>query len=205
MNKNNFGHNRNNNNNNNNRNPENSERRAPRRDFQQNSRQERDKDSEWKEFVVQISRVTKVVKGGKNLSFRALVVIGDERGSFGVGLGKAAEVVDAVKKAIENAKKDVVKILFDQGSIPHNILGHFNASELHLFKARKGTGLIAAGMVKTALELAGLHNVVCKIHGSTNPANVLFALKDAILKLKTRGQIRQLRNNIAPKPSVLIA
>lgn len=149
--------------------------------------------SDWQEKVIQVSRVTKVVKGGKNLSFRCLVVIGDLRGNLGVGLGKASEVVDAVRKAIEDAKKNVIRLPFDQGSIPHNVEGRSNSSRVSLFKAPKGTGLIAPWMVKVSLELAGLHNVVCKVHGSTNPANVLLALQDAVRNLRTKGQIRQVR------------
>ena len=153
----------------------------------------RDERGDWQERIIEVNRVTKVVKGGKNMSFRALVVIGDGKGTIGVGIGKAAEVVEAVRKSIEDAKKNTVKVPFDQGSIPHNVLGRSNSSRVHLFRARKGTGLIAALMVKAAFELAGLHNVVCKIQGSTNPTNVLLAMIDAIRKLKTRNQIKQLR------------
>ncbi|MDJ0625657.1 MAG: 30S ribosomal protein S5 [Candidatus Caenarcaniphilales bacterium] len=159
--------------------------------------QRNEKDNEWIEKVVQIRRVTKVVKGGKNLSFSALVVIGDMKGNVGVGLGKAAEVVDAIRKAIENAKKKLTRIPFDQGSIPHDITGHHGSTVVNLFRAPKGTGLIACWSIKMALESAGLHNVVCKTVGSTNPINVLGALQDAITKLKTKSQIRQLRGQVA--------
>lgn len=162
----------------------------------------RDRSTDWEERVLQINRVTKVVKGGKNLSFRALVVVGDGRGTIGVGVGKASEVVDAVKKAVENAKKNTVKVSFDQGSIPHNVWGKSNTSKVFLYRAPKGTGLIAGLVIKVAFELAGLHNVVCKIHGSTNPANVLYGLMNAIRKLKSRGQIRNQRAVIAPAVAV---
>ena len=150
-------------------------------------------ESEWEEKVVKIRRVTKVVKGGKNLSFSALVIVGDKKGSFGIGLGKAAEVVDAIRKASERAKKNLIKIPFDQGSIPHNVEGNFLASKIRMFKAPKGTGLIACWSVKMALQAAGLHNVVCKLIGSRNPNNSLRALRDAVLKLKTKNAIRQMR------------
>lgn len=156
-----------------------------------------DKDNEWQEKVVQIRRVTKVVKGGKNMSFSALVVIGDTKGNLGVGLGKAAEVVDAIRKAVENAKKNLVRIPFDQGSIPHAVIGKFGATSINLFRAPKGTGLIACWSIKMGLEAAGLHNIVCKTIGSTNPINVLGALMNGISKLKTKSQIRQLRGNVS--------
>jgi small subunit ribosomal protein S5 len=152
-----------------------------------------EKDNDWQERVVQIRRVTKVVKGGKNMSFSALVVIGDTKGNLGVGLGKAAEVVDAIRKAVESAKKNLIRVPFDQGSVPHAVVGHFGSTKVHLFRAPKGTGLIACWSIKMALEAAGLHNLVCKTIGSTNPINVLYALIDAIGKLKTKSQIRQLR------------
>ncbi len=163
--------------------------------------QRNEKDNEWQEKVVQVRRVTKVVKGGKNMSFSALVVVGDLKGNIGVGLGKAAEVVDAIRKAIESAKKNLIRIPFDQGSIPHQVVGHFGATKLYLFRAPKGTGLIACWSLKMALEAAGLHNIVCKIVGSTNPINVLGALKDAIANLKTKTQIRQLRGNNHNQPT----
>jgi small subunit ribosomal protein S5 len=168
--------------------------RRSRGDGFQSNRQE--KDNEWQEKVVQIRRVTKVVKGGKNMSFSALVVVGDLKGSLGIGLGKAAEVVDAIRKAVEDAKKNIVRVPFDQGSIPHTVIGRYGATSVALFKAPKGTGLIACWSIKMALESAGLHNVVCKTTGSTNPINVLGALMDGISKLKTKSQIRQLRGNI---------
>ncbi|MDX1918048.1 MAG: 30S ribosomal protein S5 [Candidatus Caenarcaniphilales bacterium] len=154
-------------------------------------------ESEWQEKVIQVRRVTKVVKGGKNLSFSALVVIGDLKGNIGFGHGKAAEVSDAIRKAVENAKKALIKLPFDQGSIPHNVVGKFGSTEVHLFRAPKGTGLIACWSIKMALESAGLHNLVCKTIGSTNPSNVMSALADAIKNLKTKGQIKILRSSIA--------
>lgn len=168
--------------------------RRPQRDgYSQQGKNE--KDSEWVEKVVQIRRVTKVVKGGKNLSFSALVVVGDLKGNLGVGLGKAAEVVDAIRKAVEDAKKNLVRVPFDQGSVPHAVIGKYGSTNVHMFRAPKGTGLIACWSIKMALESAGLHNLVCKTIGSTNPINVLGALIDAISKLKTKGQIKQLRGN----------
>jgi|GEM_PF-173174 len=150
-------------------------------------------DSDWEERVVKIRRVTKVVKGGKNLSFCVVAIVGDKKGSFGIGLGKAAEVVDAIRKAMEKAKKSLIKIPFDQGSIPHNVEGNFLASKIRMLKAPKGTGLIACWSIKMALQSAGLHNVVCKLSGSRNPNNSLKALRNAVLKLKTRNTIKQMR------------
>jgi len=177
--------------------PNSLEERPSRRNLRDNALQSKgnDKDNEWQEKVVQVRRVTKVVKGGKNMSFSALVVIGDLKGNLGMGLGKAAEVVDAIRKAVENAKKNLVRVPFDQGSIPHAIIGSYGSTTINLFRAPKGTGLIACWSIKMALEVAGLHNVVCKTLGSRNPINVLGALMDGISKLKTKSQIRQLRGN----------
>ena len=149
--------------------------------------------NEWQERVIKIRRVTVVKKGGKKMSFSVLVVIGNGKGSLGVGQAKASEVVDAIRKAIANAKLNLVTILFERGSIPDTVLGKFGATEVLLFKAKKGTGLIVNWAIKSALEIAGLHNVVCKTTGSTNPINVLKALLNGISKLRTKRQIRQLR------------
>jgi len=172
-------------------NRDNNERRRRSGQGRHNSKDSANKDNPWKERVIKIDRVTKVVKGGKNLSFRAVVVVGDEKGSFGLGIGRALEVTDAVRKAMEDAKKSVVRLPFDQGSVPHNTTCSFNSTTINLCRAPKGTGLIAPWMVKVALELAGLHNVVCKIHGSTNPANVLYCLVNAAKQLRNRRQIKQ--------------
>lgn len=174
---------------------EENKRRRPQGDFNQGGRS--DKDNEWQERVVQIRRVTKVVKGGKNMSFSALVVVGDLKGNLGIGLGKAAEVVDAIRKAVEDAKKKLIRVPFDQGSIPHTVVGSSGATQIKFLRASKGTGLIANWAIKMAFEVAGLHNVVCKTTGSTNPINVLGALADGISNLKTKSQIRQLRGNFS--------
>ncbi len=177
-------------------------RRRPQGDFQ-GGRSE--KDNEWQERVVQIRRVTKVVKGGKNMSFSALVVIGDLKGNLGVGLGKAAEVVDAIRKAVEDAKKKLIRVPFDQGSIPHTVIGSSGATEIKFLRAPKGTGLIANWAIKMAFEVAGLHNIVCKTTGSTNPINVLGAMVHGINNLKTKSQIRQLRGNFSQNVSTQVA
>lgn len=169
-------------------------RRRPQGEFNQGNRGE--KENEWQERVVQIRRVTKVVKGGKNMSFSALIVVGDLKGNLGIGSGKAAEVVDAIRKAVEDAKKKLIRVPFDQGSIPHTVVGSSGATKITFLRASKGTGLIANWAIKMAFEVAGLHNVVCKTTGSTNPINVLGALSDGISKLKTKSQIRQLRGNL---------
>mgnify|MGYP001595059037 CR=1 FL=1 len=145
------------------------------------------------EFVVSINRVTKVVKGGKNLSFSALVVVGDGNGMIGYGLGKAREVPMAIRKGIEAAKKKLVKINLAPPTIQHQVLGHYSASTVLLKPAPEGTGVIAGGPVRPVLEAAGVQNVFTKAIGNTNPHNVVKATVDALLKLKDREAVAALR------------
>ncbi len=149
--------------------------------------------SEFFEQVVHINRVTKVVKGGKNFSFSALMVIGDGNGRVGYGSGKAKEVPMAIKKGIEMAKKNMVKIPLQGTSIPHESLGIFGSGRVLLKPASPGTGVIAGGPVRAVVEAAGIADILTKSLGTTNPHNVVKATFDALLALKSEADIRRLR------------
>src|SRR5436190_5097889 len=146
-----------------------------------------------KDTVVSINRVTKVVKGGKNLSFSALVVVGDGHGVVGFGIGKAKEVPPAIKKAIEAAKKSLVRAPMAGSSIPHPVLGQFGAGSVLLKPAPDGTGIIAGGAVRAVVESAGIHNVLTKSLGSANPHNVVRATFDALTRLREPEAVARLR------------
>ncbi len=147
-------------------------------------RYRKDDESGIKEKVVQISRVTKVVKGGKKMGFRALVVVGDEAGSVGMGLGKANEVASAIRKAVEDGKKNMIKIQLHDGTIAHDTEGEFSSTKTVLRMAPSGKGVIAGGPVRTVLELSGIRNIVAKSIGSANPINVTRATIEALKTLK---------------------
>ena len=146
----------------------------------------RDNKVEWSERVVAIQRVTKVVKGGKKLSFRAVVVVGDEQGQVGVGVGKAGDVITAVRKAVTDGRKNVITVpLTSSNSIPHKIDGRFGAAKLVLRPSAPGSGVIAGGSIRTVLELAGVKNILSKQLGSNNLLNNARATVNGLSNLRS--------------------
>jgi len=143
--------------------------------------------------VIYINRVTKVVKGGKNLRFSALVVVGDGKGQVGFAMGKAREVPQAIKKGVELAKKSLISIPIMDGTIPHAINGRFGASHVVMKPASKGTGVIAGGPVRAVMHLSGIQNILTKSLGSSNPHNVVKATFDGLKKLKNPEEVFKLR------------
>lgn len=143
--------------------------------------------------VISINRVTKVVKGGKNLSFAALVVVGDESGHVGFGTGKAREVPQAIKKAIEAAKKNLIRVPLINNTLPHQMLGEYGAGRVLIKPAKEGTGVIAGGAVRAIMQAAGVHDVRTKILGSTNPHNVVRATFDGLLNIRDPMELARLR------------
>lgn len=156
-------------------------------------RRDRERDKEFEERVVTINRVTKVVKGGRRFRFAALVVIGDKKGRVGFGTGKANEVPDAIKKAIEDAKKNVFTVPIINGTIPHEITGVYGAGEVFIRPASEGTGVIAGGAVRAVLELAGINDILSKCIGSRTPINMVRATIEALKNLRTIEDVATLR------------
>ena len=149
--------------------------------------------SEFKEKVVNLGKVTKVVKGGRNFRWSALVVVGDENGHVGAGIGKAAEVSEAVKKAVAAAKKNIITVSMVGTTIPHEIVGKFGAGEVLLKPAAEGTGVIAGGPVRAVIELSGIRDIRTKSLRSNNPINMVRATIDALSSLTTVEKVAKLR------------
>jgi small subunit ribosomal protein S5 len=149
--------------------------------------------SALKDKVIHINRVAKVVKGGRRFSFSALVVVGDGSGGVGIGKGKAVEVPVAISKAVERAKKSMVRMALKESTIPHEVTGHYGSAKVLLKPASPGTGLIAGGAVRAILEVTGIHNVLSKSLGTSNPHNVARATLEGLKQLRNIEQVAKLR------------
>ena len=143
--------------------------------------------------LVAVRRVTKVVKGGRTMRFSALVVVGDKKGKVGLGIGKASEVPAAIDKATAVAKKNMIQVAVVEGTIPHEMVGKYGTSKVHMFPAKQGTGVIAGGSARSVLELAGIKDVVTKIHGSTNKINCVKATINGLKEMRTKEQVAAMR------------
>jgi ribosomal protein S5, bacterial/organelle type len=170
--------------------------RPPRRDDRGPRRDRRDRNEEppeFKEKLVAVNRVTKVVKGGRNFRFSALVVIGDEKGRVGCGMGKATEIPEAIRKAVEAAKKSLITVPFKDASIPHESIGRFGTGKVLLLPAPEGTGVIAGGPARAVLELCGIKNIRTKSYGTSNPINMVKATLEGLRQLRSAEQVAKLR------------
>ena len=143
--------------------------------------------------LIEVNRVTKVVKGGKNMRFAALVVVGDKNGKVGIGTGKAAEVPNAIEKATARAKKAMVKIALEGTSIPHEVIGKFGKCSVVLLPSKEGTGVIAGGSVRPVVELCGIKDITAKVYGSRNKINCVKATLNGLMQLRSKEEIAALR------------
>ncbi|HRX57554.1 MAG TPA: 30S ribosomal protein S5 [Eubacteriales bacterium] len=159
----------------------------------QNNRRYDREPSEFKERLVSINRVAKVVKGGKNFRFTALMVVGNEKGKVGVGLGKAAEIPEAVRKGVEDAKRHMIEVPIVGTTIPHAVEGKFGKGHVRMLPAEEGAGVIAGGPARAVLEMAGVRDIRTKSYGSNNPGNCVKATIDGLSQLRTAEQIAKLR------------
>jgi len=150
-------------------------------------------DIELKDKLVAVNRVTKVTKGGRTFSFSAIVVVGDENGVVGQGLGKAKEVTEAITKGIDDAKKNLIRVPIHKGTVPHTQKGKYGGAEVLLRPATDGTGVIAGGAMRAVLESVGIHNVLAKSQGSSNPHNVVKATMDALSKMRDASAVARQR------------
>ena len=160
---------------------------------QQNLNRVKSADIELKDKLVAVNRVTKVTKGGRTFSFSAIVVVGDENGVVGHGLGKAKEVTEAITKGIDDAKKNLIRVPIRKGTVPHSQKGKYGGAEVLLKPATDGTGVIAGGAMRAVLESVGIHNVLAKSQGSSNPHNVVKATFDALLQMRSAQTIAKQR------------
>lgn len=149
--------------------------------------------SEFKEKLVAVNRVTKVVKGGRNFRFAALVVVGDEKGRVGCGMGKATEIPEAIRKAVEDAKKHLIRVPLRDTSIPHEVTGYFGTGKVLLLPAPEGTGVIAGGPARAVLELCGVKDIRTKSYGTSNPINMVKATIKGLSQLRSAEQVAKLR------------
>ena len=149
--------------------------------------------SEFKEKLVAVNRVSKTVKGGRNMPFSALMVVGDENGRIGCGMGKATEIPEAIRKGNEDAKKNMIKVSLKDATIPHEVIGVYGTGKVLLMPAPEGTGLIAGGPVRQVLEAAGIRNIRTKSIGSNNPINMVKATMEGLKQLRTAEEIAKLR------------
>ena len=159
----------------------------------QNNRRFEKEPSEFKERLVSINRVAKVVKGGKNFRFTALMVVGNEKGKVGVGLGKAVEIPEAVRKGVEDAKRHMIEVPTVGTTIPHQVEGKFGKGHVRMLPAEEGTGVIAGGPVRAVLEMAGVRDIRTKSFGSNNPSNCVKATLNGLSQLRTVEQVAKLR------------
>lgn len=177
------------------------EERKKRDDFRKDRRQDKRErkpreDSEFDKVLVSVRRVTKVVKGGRTMRFSALVVVGDRKGRVGIGTGKAKEVPSAIDKATMQAKTNLINVNIINGTIPHDTIGKYGTSKVLMLPAKEGTGIIAGGSARAVIELAGIKDIVTKIHGSTNKINCVRATLKGLKSLRTREEVAKARGKV---------